>query len=173
MASDTKHEISVATKPRTEVAEPRPSQMFGPIEEVERLFDRLMPRGWMAPMAWNWPLWGGINESLESIRVPQLDVIDRDKDILIRVEVPGVEKKDLDVSLSDSTLNIKGKISREVKEQKKDYFRCEIAHGNFSRSLSLPSGVDPSKISANLKEGILEITLPKVESVQRRSVEVK
>ena len=173
MASESKNEVSVTSKPRTEVAEPRPSQMFSPIDEVEQLFDRLMPRGWLAPMAWNWPLWGRVGESLENVRVPQLDVIDRDKDILIRVEVPGVEKKDIEVSLSDSTLNIKGKISREVKEEKKDYFRCEIAQGNFSRSLSLPSGVDTSKISATLREGILEIVLPKEESVQRRSVEVK
>ena len=100
-------------------------------------------------------------------------MIDRDKDILIRVEVPGVEKKDLDVSLSETALHIQAKVSRELKEQKKDYFRCEIAQGNFSRSLSLPSGVDTSKISANLKDGILEVVLPKEESVQRRSVEVK
>jgi len=173
MANETKHEVAVSSKPRSEITEPRPLQMFAPVEEVERLFERLMPRGWLAPMAWNWPLWGRGEESFENIRVPQLDVIDRDKDIVIRVELPGVEKKDLDVSLSDSTLNIKGKVSKESKEERKDYFRCEITRGNFSRSLSLPSGVDTSKISANLKEGILEIILPKEESVQRRSVEVK
>lgn len=173
MASESKHEISVASKPRSEVAEPRPSQMFGPMEEVEHLFDRLMPRGWLTPMAWSWPLWGRGEELLENIRVPQLDVIDRDKDILIRVEVPGVEKKDLDVSLSETALHIRARVSRELKEQKKDYFRCEIAQGNFSRSLPLPSGVDTSKISANLKDGILEVVLPKEASVQRRSVEVK
>lgn len=173
MANETKHEVAVTSKPRSEISEPRPSQMFGSVEEVERLFERLMPRGWLAPMAWNWPLWSRGEESFENIREPQLDVIDRDKDIVIRVELPGVEKKDLDVSLSDSTLDIKGKVSKETKEERKDYFRCEITRGNFSRSLSLPSGVDTSKISANLKEGILEIILPKEESVQRRSVEVK
>lgn len=173
MANESKHEVAVSSKPRSEIVEPRPSQMFAPVDEVERLFERLMPRGWLAPMAWNWPLWGRGEESFENIRVPQLDVIDRDKDIVIRAELPGVEKKDLEVSLSDSTLNIKGKISKETKEERKDYFRCEISRGNFSRSLSLPSGVDTSKISASLKEGILEIILPKEESVQRRSVEVK
>lgn len=173
MANESKHEVAVSSKPSSEIVEPRPSQMFAPVDEVERLFERLMPRGWLAPMAWNWPLWGRGEEAFENIRVPQLDVIDRDKDIVIRAELPGVEKKDLEVSLSDTTLNIKGKISKETKEERKDYFRCEISRGNFSRSLSLPSGVDTSKISANLKEGILEIILPKEESVQRRSVEVK
>lgn len=173
MASESKQDVAVVAKPRSEVAESRPTQLFGPIEEVESLFDRLMPRGWVAPTAWNWPLWGAFDEALQSVRVPHTDVIDRDKDILIRVELPGVEKKDLQVSVSDSTLVIKGVVTREVKEQKKDYFRSEIAHGNFSRSLSIPSGVDTSKISASLKDGILEILLLKEESAQRRTVEVK
>lgn len=173
MANETKQDISVSSTPRTEIADSRPPQMFAPIADVEHLFDRLIPRGWLAPMAWNWPLWKGFDESFGSIRVPQLDVIDRDKDVLIRVEVPGVEKKDLDVSLNESSLTIKGKTSREVKEEKKDYFRCEISSGSFSRTLPLPAGVNSSKIGASLKDGILEIVLPKEESAQRRSVEVK
>ena len=95
-----------------------------------------------------------LEESLESIRSPQMDVIDRDKDILIRVELPGVEKKDVDVSVSNGTLNIKGGVKRESKEQRKDYFRCEIAQGNFSRSLSIPPGIDKTNIGASLKDGI-------------------
>ena len=173
MANESKQDIAVVAKPRTEVAESRPAQMFSPIDEVERLFDRLMPRGWLAPTAWNWPLWGAFDEARQSVRVPKIDVIERDKDILIRVEMPGVEKKDLEVSVSDSALTIKGVVSRASKEQKKDYFRCEIAQGNFSRSLSFPAGVDASNISANLKDGILEVLLPKEESAQRRTVEVK
>jgi HSP20 family protein len=173
MATETKNEVAVSTKPRTEIAEPRPSQMFGPLDEVERLFDRLMPRTWMRPMAWNWPAWGALEESFSSIRVPQLDVLDRDKDILVRAEVPGVEKKDIDVSISDGTLVIKGSVNRESKEERKDYYRCEISQGNFSRSLVLPNGIDATKISANLKDGVLEVVLPKEESAQRRTVEVK
>ena len=73
----------------------------------------------------------------------------------------------------DLVLNIRGSVQRESKEQRKDYFRCEIAQGNFSRSLSMPSGIDTAKISATVKDGILEITLPKEEGAQRRTVEVK
>ncbi|HSG23849.1 MAG TPA: Hsp20/alpha crystallin family protein [Azonexus sp.] len=175
MTNDTKQEVDVSKKPRTEIAEvQRPMPVAGALEEVERLFDRLMPRSWMSPMAaWNWPMWGGLEESLENIRAPQMDVIDRDKDILIRVEMPGVEKKNVDVSVSDGTLSIKGSVQRESKEQRKDYFRCEIAQGNFSRSLAIPGGIDKTNISASLKDGILEVTLPKEEGAQRRAVEVK
>lgn len=174
MSNGSKQEVAVSTKPRTEIAETRSaSPMFGPLDEVERLFDRLMPRAWMRPMAWNWPSWSALEGSFGNIRIPQLDVIDRDKDIVLRAEVPGVEKKDIDISISDGTLMIKGCVAREAKEERKDYFRCEIAQGNFSRSLALPSGVDTEKISANLKDGILEVVLPKEESAQRRTVEVK
>lgn len=87
MTNDTKQEVvCIRKKPRTDIAEVQhPVPMVGALEEVERLFDRLMPRSWiMSPMAWNWPMWGGLEESLESIRSPQMDVIDRDKDMLIR-----------------------------------------------------------------------------------------
>lgn len=174
MSNETKQEVVVSKKPRTEIAEVgQPAHMFGALEEVERLFDRLMPRSWISPIGWNWPMWSGIEESLTNIRTPKMDVIDRDQDVLIHVEMPGVEKRDVDISMTNNTLNIKGSIQREAREQRKDYFRCEIAQGNFSRSLAIPAGIDKTRISASLKDGILEITLPKEAEAQRRSVEVK
>ena len=176
MAVETKQQIAVSQRPASHLGESgkmHKGPAFAPIEEVERLFDRLMPSTWMRPMAWNWPLWGALEETLEQIRVPQLDVIDRDKEILIRAEVPGVDKKDIQVSLTNSTLNITGSVSRESREQKKDYVRCEISRGNFSRSLSIPEGVDGAKVTASLHDGILEVILPKEASIQRRAVEVK
>lgn len=176
MAVESKQEIAVSQKPVThigDVGQTLKPQAFAPMEEVERLFERLMPTTWMRPMSWNWPLWAGLEETFEHIRIPKLDVVDRDKEILIRVELPGVEKKDIQVSLNDSTLNIMGCVSHESKEQKRDYVRCEIAHGNFSRSLAMPEGVETSKISASMHDGILEIVLPKEAGTQRRAVEVK
>lgn len=175
MANETKQDVAVSTKSsRPEAARPGPAPMpvFRPIEEVERMFGRLLPRNWMAPTVWEWPMWGGLSESLGNVRVPQVDVIDRDKDYLVRIEMPGVEKKDIDVSVSDGTLVVKGCTAHETKEEKHDYYRCEISRGNFSRSLMLPNGVDSANISAALKDGILEIVLPKEEGVQRHSVKV-
>lgn len=173
MTDDVKTEIAVSKTPRTQMAESPLTSRFTSLDEVERLFDRLMPRAWLRPMAWHWPLWNAsIDEQLQNTRVPQMDVIDRDKEILFRVEMPGVEKKDIEVSVSDTALIIKGSTKREVEETQNDYYRCEISQGNFSRSMTLPSGVDTSKISANLKNGVLEVSLPKTEQVQRRSVEI-
>lgn len=176
MATDSKHEITVSHKPHGQPGEPQQTpkpSLFAPMEEVERLFDRLMPTTWMRPIGWNWPFWGTQEGSFENIRVPQLDVIDRDKEIVIRVEVPGIEKKNIEVSLNNSMLSIRACFTHEAKEQKKNYLRCEIAQGNFSRNLAIPDGVDSTAISASLRDGILEVTLPKEASIQRRSVEIK
>jgi HSP20 family protein len=173
MSTDTKQEVSISKKPVTDIAETLPSQLFSPVREFERLFDRLLPHTWMRPMGLEWPNWGGMDESYKNLRIPQLDVIDRGKEILIRAELPGVEKKDIDVSVNDSVLVIKGCVYRESKKENEGYFRHEISESDFSRSLTLPSGVDVSKINASLKNGILEILIPKDESIKRHSVEVK
>lgn len=178
MVTDTRNEISVSQNAAGKISEPSTKlakgPMFAPLEEVERLFERLMPSTWMRPAAvWNWPLWGNLEESFESIRQPQLNVLDCDKEVLIRAEMPGVEKKDIEVSINNSTLNIRGQVNREMEEQKMNYVRCEIAHGFFSRSIAIPEGVDTAKVSASLKDGILEVILPKEAGTQRRAVEVK
>jgi len=173
MNAENKQEVPVVEKPNTEIAETLPSNLFSPIREMERLFDRLLPHAWMRQMSLDWPAWSGMEEPFKGLRTPKLDVIDHDKEIIIRVELPGVDKKDVDVSVNDSVLVIKGSVYRESENEKKGYYRREIAQSDFSRSLALPAGVDATKISASLKNGILEIQLPKDESVKRRSVEVK
>lgn len=173
MANETRQDAVVGAPTRGGGVAFPPANVFSPAEEVERLFDRLMPRGWLAPTAWDGPSWGSPDEAPPGVRVPQIDVIERDQDFLIRAELPGVEKRDLEVSLSDCSLVIKGKVRRELAEHQKDYFRCEIAQGDFSRTLPIPAGVECSQISACLKDGILEVILPKEESAWRRTVEVK
>lgn len=175
MNTEAKQEVLVSRKPAAELPEvTRPGMpMLGAVEEVERLFDRLMPRTWMSPLGWRWPLWAGLEEALESIRTPKMDVIDRDQDLLIHVEMPGVDKKDIDVSVINSTLQIRGTLHHESREARQSYYRSEIAQGNFARTLALPAGVESAKISASLKDGILEIVLPKEAHARRRSVEIK
>lgn len=144
-----------------------------PLSEMERLFDRFIGRGW--PLLMHWPGAPALGSLFDEPKLclPSLDVIDRDNEILLRAEVPGIEKKDLDISLTDNLLTIKGQSSSEKKEEKGDYHRREISRSSFARSVTLPGAVDSSKAAATLKDGILEITLPKVESSRRRSVAVE
>ncbi len=172
MAEESKQQIQVTTETKGAKEARKPAvPVARPLVEAERLLDRLMGRGWLSPF-WTSPLLSDLFEPLET-RLPSLDVIDRDEEIVVRAEVPGVDKKDLDVSLSDNMLTIKGQSSREEKEEKGDYHRREISRCAFARTVTLPGAVDASKATASMKDGILEITLPKVEGSKRRSITVQ
>jgi HSP20 family protein len=105
--------------------------------------------------------------------MPKVDVIDRDEDILLRAELPGVEKKDLEISTSDTAVTLKATTKHEEKEEKGDYYRCEITRGSFARTVALPARVQSDEAKASLKDGVLELTLPKVEKSKRHAVTVK
>jgi HSP20 family protein len=95
-------------------------------------------------------------------------------DVLVRVEVPGVDKQDLDIAIADNLLTIKGSTRGEPKETKGDqFYRCEISRGEFSRSVSVPTMVNPEQASATVKDGVLEIILPKVEGSKRKAIPVE
>lgn len=104
---------------------------------------------------------------------PALDVIERDDDFVISCDLPGVVEKDVDVSIAENVLTIKGEKAqtRELKERK--VYRRESWAGTFQRTLSLPKGVNPDGISALLSNGVLTITLPKREEVKPRQISVK
>lgn len=166
MAKEEKQNIPVKTgKEMTRSVAP----VLHPLTEMERLFDRYFGKSW--PLLSRWQP-GSLLEEPE-LRMPSLDVIDRDNEIVVRAEVPGIDKNDLDISLTDNLLTIKGQSSSEKKEEKGDFYRREISSSSFSRSVTLPGTVDASKANAALKDGVLEITLPKVESSKRRNITVK
>jgi HSP20 family protein len=137
----------------------------GGFGDVERLFDDFFGRRWLRPFAWERTL-------AEMPSLPSVDVIDRDNEIVVRAEVPGYKKEDIAVSASNSSLTIKGEMKREEKEEKGDYYRCEISRGAFSRTVGLPAEVDGDKAKAAMKDGVLELTLPKIEKSKRHSIAI-
>jgi HSP20 family protein len=92
---------------------------------------------------------------------PRVDVTENDKEINISAELPGMDEKDIDVSLQNDMLTIKGEKSEEKEEKKKDYYRMERSYGSFSRTIPLPVEVETGKVEAKFKKGVLSITLPK------------
>lgn len=92
---------------------------------------------------------------------------------MIRAEVPGVNKKDISISLTDSTMTIRGHTEHEEENKKEDYYFHEMSYSEFLRTVSLPAGVDADKAKAKIKDGILEVTLPKNEHGKRLSVELE
>ena len=148
----------------------RPSRALSPFEEMDRWFENAFPRGWLQPFRREWPSWGEL--TAPEARMPKIDVLDRDDDLLVRAEIPGVDKGDLDVSVSDTAVTIKGESKREEKEEKGDYYRCEISRGAFSRTVTLPEYIDSENVTAKFKDGLLELTLPKIEKAKRRSIKI-
>lgn len=149
-----------------------PTRALSPVEDIERMFDNFFRRGFMRPFHWDWPSWSELAAPLED-KLPRVDVIDRDEEVVVRAEVPGVDKDNLEVTLSANTITIKGSTRHEEKEEKGNYYRCEISQGSFTRTVALPADVDGSKAKANFKDGMLEVTLPKVTPAQRHTIKVE
>jgi len=103
---------------------------------------------------------------------PSVDVIEHDDEVVVRAAVPGYRKEELSASVEDGMLTIEGETRAEKKEEKEDYYRCEISRGAFSRSVGLPASVDGSKAKATVKDGVLELTLPKAEKAKRHSIAI-
>jgi HSP20 family protein len=154
------NEVSV-TKGGTLERMPRPAS-FG---DIDRLFDDFFGRRRLRPFAWE-------RSFPEMPAMPSVDVIDREDEVVVRAEVPGYKKEDIEISVSNSSLTIKGETKTEEKEEKGDYYRCEISRGAFTRTVELPAAVDDSKAKASMKDGVLELTLPKVEKSKRHTITI-
>ena len=160
------------TEKGKEIQKATPMRMLSPFEEMDKLFDSFFQRGWMSPFSMNRPLLSGLEMPFEG-KMPSVDIIDHDEDIMVRAEVPGVDKKDLDISVTENTVTIKGKSSHEEKEEKGNYYRCEISRGAFARTVSLPSDVDTENTKATFKDGVLELTMPKLKKSKRQTINIE
>lgn len=168
MATQTKSEVPVKTAP---AREQMPARVVSPFDDFERAFEELLPRGWLQPLRWERP-WMKEVSALEA-RMPRLDVIDRDDEVVVKAEVPGVKKEDIHITLAGNRMTIKGETRHEEKEEKGDYYRCEISRGSFSRTMTLPAEVDDTKARAEIKDGMLEVTLPKIEQAKKRDIKIQ
>jgi len=132
-------------------------------------FEDFPPRRWMEtfePLGWKWPV------GIDYERAFRLDIVDRDKELMVRAELPGVEKDDVEVTISGDRLLIKAEREFEEEDEKEDFYRHELGYGKLTRTVALPVEVDPENIHAELKEGILTVTLPKIRVAERHTVKV-
>jgi HSP20 family protein len=102
---------------------------------------------------------------------PAVDVAESDGDVIVKMEVPGVEKDQIHLTVADDQLTVRGESRKETEEKKQNYYRQEIRYGAFQRAVGLPVEVDAAKAKAELKNGLLTVTLPK--SAQPKSREIK
>jgi HSP20 family protein len=111
--------------------------------------------------------------SEEDTTTPAVDVIDRSDEVLVRLEMPGVKRDDIDVSVHENTLTVKGEVKKETEQKDEDYCHRERTCRSYARSINLPSKVNEEKIRGFLKDGVLNIHLPKAEEVRPRKIKVE
>jgi HSP20 family protein len=136
---------------------------------MEEFFENFPPRRWMEtfePFGRKWPM------DIDYERAFRLDVIDREKELVVRAELPGVEKEDVEVTISGDRLMIEANREFEEVDEKEDFYRHEMGYGKLMRTVVLPVEVDHENIHAELKEGILMVTLPKIRVAERHTVKV-
>jgi HSP20 family protein len=160
-----------AIKPKSTAAEAVPARALSPLAEMERMMEQFLTRDWLRSWRGEWPAWSRLGAPFEG-RTPKVDILERDDEILVHAELPGVDKNDLDVTVTDTSVTIKAETRREEKEEKGDYYRCEIAQGAFARSVALPAEIESGNAKAKFKDGVLELTLPKKTVAKRRSIRI-
>lgn len=104
--------------------------------------------------------------------MPRVDVSETDKEITVEAELPGVEENELDLSLADDVLTIKGEKKQEREEKKESYQLTERSYGRFHRSMRLPFEPDPKKVKATFKAGVLTVTVPKPPEVKAKAKKI-
>ncbi len=134
-----------------------PWSNFGPLARTfERSFDR--------------------SEDFSGIWSPPVDIFDNEGEIVLKAELPGLEKEEIDINVEDNLLTVSGERKREKEvngKNDKGVFRSERVYGSFNRSFTLPSSVAADKINASYKDGVLTLTLPKAEEAKPRQITIE
>jgi len=150
-------------------AEPR-GPGLGWAREVAQMFDDFERRiRW--PTRWGPEWWRPAGEM--SFRTPAVDVFEKESEVIVKAEIPGLSRGDVEVNLTNSTLTISGEKKKEEEVKERDYYRCERSFGSFSRTIELPAEVKTEEAKASFKDGLLEIHLPKTEAAKQKPIKVE
>ena len=143
----------------------RELEPFRDFDRMKREMDRL----------WNSFSEGGLRRRTDEdgVWLPSLDISETKNDLVVKAEVPGMDAKDIDISLSDGSLAIKGEKKQEREEKEENYHFIERSYGSFCRSVRLPKEVKHDKVKASFKDGVLKIVLPKSEEAKKKEIKVK
>jgi HSP20 family protein len=114
-----------------------------------------------------WPI-----ESRLGAFSPKVDVAESEKEIKVSAELPGMDEKDIELSLTKDSLTIRGEKKQEKEEKTKDYYRMERSYGSFVRTVQLPVEIDEDKVEASFKKGLLTVTLPKTEKAVKETKKI-
>lgn len=130
--------------------------------EMDRFFDDLVPFSWL----------GGETGTVMDSWMPRTDISEDEKEYVIRMDIPGMDKSDIKVNIQDGRITVTGERKKESTDEKKDVIRSERSYGSFYRSFSLPDTVLEEKIEASFRDGVLKLVVPKAEEMKPKSIKV-
>jgi HSP20 family protein len=104
--------------------------------------------------------------------MPAMDLLETEEDFVLRADLPGMTESDVNIELEDNVLTLSGERKAEHEDKREGFYRMERAFGSFSRSLTLPKGVDPEAVSASFDQGVLEVRIPKPEQRKPRKINI-
>lgn len=145
---------------------------WSPIKELEdmrkdmdRLFEEFFSpitrrrRGWLKPEM--------------GVIMPNIEMYDKKNEIVVKAELPGVAKEDIDLTITKDSLTLKGEVKKEEEVKEENYYACERSYGSFARTIALPVEVDSEKAKASFKNGVLEVTLSKKEEAKPKEIKIE
>ncbi|OGW62014.1 MAG: hypothetical protein A2638_05265 [Nitrospirae bacterium RIFCSPHIGHO2_01_FULL_66_17] len=145
----------------------------GRIEQnVERMFEDLWARPWRSLMDFGWPRHRHLWTDLEATS-PAIEISEDKNEVLVKAELPGMKKEDLEINVEERLLTIRGEKKKEEERKGEGYFYSERSYGAFERCIEIPRDVQSDKAHATFKDGVLEVRLPKTEEAKRKEVKIK
>lgn len=150
-------------------AKPGLTNVWRPFEDLRREVDRLFDDfngGWLRPFRSGLPVFEPQIRAQFELSAPAVDIVESDRAYEITAELPGIDEKNVEVTLRNGNILIKGEKHEEKEEKSKDYFLQERQFGSFERAFALPDGIERDKIEASFSKGVLKVTLPKTATAQ-------
>jgi HSP20 family protein len=148
-----------------------PSRALSPFEDMERWFEDMLGRPFPFLDLRSWPRFHRWNE-VDQVRA-SADLFDDGENVVLRVELPGIKKDEIEVTVTADLVTISGEKKKEEKVKKKDYYRLECSSGSFTQSFRLPTGVMTDKAKAKFEDGVLSVRIPKTEQAKKKVKQVK
>jgi HSP20 family protein len=146
----------------------RPMGWLSPFERMDEMFDEFIRRPLGRPLLNRFP------RIMEEIAPsPSVDIFEEKDDVVLKTELPGMTKDDIEINLTDNMITLSGVKKHEEKIEEKNYYRCERSYGSFKRSFNLPAEVQSDKAKASFKNGVLEVRIPKTEEARKKAVKIK
>lgn len=158
----------MAKKEKGALVQREEMQPVSPFAEMDRYFDTLFRNPFSML---SHPLMSqGMPKTMEMS--PSVDIFEDGNEVVVKAEIPGVKKDDLDVTITENSLTISGEKKQEEKVEKKNYHRVERSYGSFCRSFRLPENVNGAKAKASFKDGLLEVRMPRTKEAKQKKIDI-